>query len=137
MAYVDRQLSFSSAQRVTANGSSTDTIDLGNANIDVGTGENVYLIVNVTRVEGSGSMTASLQESTSATGSFSTVPGLSTGTINAVGSTKLRVPVGTADQRFLRLSFSGHSGTAVTIDAYLAIDVDQYKAYPSGYKVGA
>ena len=137
MAIIDSLLRFSDGQSVTAAAESTDTVDLGSADVDLGTGENLYFEVVATSVSGTNpSATVKLQSHTAATGTFVDVDGIEV-TITSAGKHTFRLPVGTVDDRYLRVNYSSVTGTTpvFTIDAYITKDIDQYTAYRSGYTV--
>ena len=134
--YVDDLLRFSDGQVVTADGSSTDTVDLGAVNVDLGTGENLYLAIIVTAVSGgSPTLGIKLQKDKDNSGTFSDVSGVSL-SVSAIGQSFLRLPVGVVDFRFLKAIYDvGGTTPSFTLDSFIATEIDFYKSYPSGYKV--
>ena len=143
MAYLDRLLTFSDNQTLDNSAAqvSTDVVDLGSANVDLGTGENLYLVIDIGTITGGTdpTITATLQESDDTTAAnFANISTVTTGSQTASGEHKLRLPVGTVDKRYLRISYAlggTARATSTIVDAYIVRDIDEYTAYPSGYTV--
>lgn len=144
--YVDALLLFSDAQAVTAAAGSDNTIDQGVAGgRDLGTGENVYLVVGVQTIladAGSNTSTAVAMEGDSTT-SFSpdgTDTLLSFAQAAAAGTVKIaRLYPGMASlaYRYLRLKYTpaGANLTGGAFDAFLAKDINKFVAYSKGYTI--
>lgn len=160
MAYVDQQIEFSDSQAVTATAISTNVYDLfsmstgasatdlsPNTRIDVGSGEDVYLVVNTAVLATDTSSDATL------TVSFETADdvGLSTNmqvvyTTGAIAFAsfatagtnlvKIKIPA-FAYRRYIGLRYTVASGplTAGAFDAFITNTVDAQRIYKSGFTV--
>lgn len=141
--YVDALLEMSDAQAVTATAISTNVIDLGpvtdNVLRDIGTGEDVYLMVVVDTTftaAGAATLTASLLSdstanlATSPTTHFSTaaipVASLVAGFVIAA----IKLPAGSYEQ-YLGMNYAVATGpmTAGKANAFLTKDAQLYRAY--------
>lgn len=135
---LDRELLFSSAQAVTATADSTDTIDLGAANADLGKGEEIEFLVTVTEAfTAGGAATLTIAWVTdNAAGFGSSVALYTSGAVALAGLTlgatpvKVRVPRGT--RRYNKLVYTVATGpmTAGKVTAGILIDVDDQQIYP-------
>lgn len=141
---VDSQLQFSSAQAITAAAGSTNTVDLG-AVRDIGTGEDLYLVVTVTTAftdSGSDSTLDVAVEGDSTT-SFTpdgtqsqfVIPALA-----AAGDTfyaKLNPGAPPLQYQYIRLKYTPANGNLSTgaVTAFLAKDIQKYKAYAKNYTI--
>jgi hypothetical protein len=136
--YVDAQLLFSDAQAVTAAADSTNLIDLGVAR-DIGTGENLYVVVcvDVALTDGSNdsTVTVALQgDSTAtitpdATESIITIPALAAaGNVYIAKLSPGSAPLG---YRYINLKYTPNNGNLTTgsFTAFLAKDVQKYVSY--------
>lgn len=151
--YVDKQAEFSDAQAVTATAISTNVMDLisnssgKNALRDIGTGQDVYLVVQtITAATDTGSdatLTVTLESdstvdlATSATTHFST-GAMAFATFSPAGSVlaAVKLPQGNYE-RYLGVRYTVASGplTAGTFDAFLTTDVQAWRAYERNYVV--
>lgn len=144
MAYVDAQGLFSDAQTITSSAASTNTIDLG-AVRDIGTGEDLYVMVTVdTTMDDTGdnsSLTVALQGDSSTsftpdgTQDLFTIPALS-----AAGTkffAKLDPNSAPLQYRYIRLNYTPNNGdlSAGAFTAALVEGIEQLKYYASGYTV--
>jgi len=152
---LDKYLEFSDAQAVTSTAISTNVVDLyplgnsvgTNTTRDIGTGEDVYLVVitNTTATDTSSdaTLTVTLESdstenlATSATVHFSTgaiaFAGFATaGTVLA----NVKLPAGSYE-RYLGVRYTVASGplTAGAFDAFLVKDAQAYRSYASGFSI--
>lgn len=134
---MDKELLFSDAQAVTAAAASTNLVDLGGAN-DVGTGENLYVVavVDVAFTDAGSDSTLAVKVQTDddvAFGSATDAQELFTfPALAAAGSVKIaRLQPGAIDERYMRLFFTPAGGNLTTgsITAFIAHDIDKWKAY--------
>jgi hypothetical protein len=157
--FVDTQLELSDAQAVTATAISANVIDTqaalgggtniagGNANQDIGQGEDVYLVVTTqTAITDTGSdatLTVTLESATDAGLTTAAVVHFSTGalafaTYAPAGSVIAVIKLPVADyKRYLGLRYTVASGPFLTgnIDAFLAKDIQRNKIYKSAFTV--
>jgi len=151
---MDKLLEFSDAQAVTATAVSTNVVDLyplGNNQVtnltrDIGTGENIYLIVNTltaaTDASSDATLTITLESDdntsmSSPTVHFSTAA-LAFAAFSPAGTNlvKIKLPAG-AYERYLAVRFTVASGplTAGTFDAFLVKDAQAFTAYKAGFTI--
>jgi hypothetical protein len=152
---LDKFNEFSDAQAVTATAISTNVIDLyplgngvgTNTTRDIGTGENIYLVVMTeTAATDTGSdatLTVTLESdstenlATSATVHFST-GALAFGTFSPAGTViaNVKLPAGNYE-RYLGVRYTVGSGplTAGTFNAFLVKDSQAYRSYANGYSI--
>lgn len=135
---MDVQNRFSSAQAITATAASADIIDLGIAGRSVGTGEDVYLVVQVVSAftdTGNDSTVTVTLETDDNTGMSSAATLLTVGTfaaLSAVGSRLIvRLPISAAYERYIGLRYTVAGGNLTTgaVTAFLTKDVDAYRTY--------
>lgn len=135
--YRDAQLSFSSAQGVTASAASDNTVYLGGT-ADIGTGEDLYLVVAcvVAMTDGSSDSTvvATLQTETDADfGSATTAYTLDTFTATSAAGTIRVVKLDPAKitEKYLRVYYTVANGNLSTgsFDAFIAKDYHRWIAY--------
>lgn len=151
--YVDKQAEFSDAQAVTATAISTNVMDLisnssgKNVLRDIGTGQDVYLVVQtLAAATDSGSdatLTVTLESdstvdlATSPTVHFST-GALAFAAFSPAGTVlaAVKLPQGNYE-RYLGVRYTVASGplTAGTFDAFLTTDVQAWRAYERNYVV--
>lgn len=149
---LDTQNTFSDAQAVTATAISTNVIDLNpvsgpNTLMDVGLGEDIYLVVQTqTTATDSGSdatLTVTLESDSTANLATSATVHYSTGaiafaTFATAGSTvaMVKLPPGSYE-KYLGVRYTVASGplTAGAFDAFLTKDVHKYVNYASGFTV--
>ena len=142
---LDAQNLFSEGQALTATATSTNVLDLLGANtdnttVDIGTGEDIYLIVQTTKAFTQGdeiTLTAALQSGANAADLTSsptvhfTTGALAGAAFKADGSVlaAVRVPPGTY-QRYLGVQYTA-SNTLVAgeVTAFLTKDIDAWRAY--------
>lgn len=157
--FVDTQTELSDAQAVTATAISTNVIDLqaalgggtnianGNTLLDIGQGEDVYLVVAtqtaITDVGSDATLTVTLESATDAgltTGAVVhlSTPALAFATYAAAGSQILVAKLPIADyKRYLGVRYTVAAGpfTAGNIDAFITKDVQRAKIYKSAFTV--
>lgn len=131
--YIDKELELSDAQALTATAASTNSIDQGVANRDIGGGDQLYLVVQATTAMTGTSPTfqVALQaDEDVAFGSPRTV--IQSGVYAALADGDqviLPIPPG-VDERYLRANFTlGGTTPAVTVDAFVTRDVQRWKAH--------
>lgn len=133
---VDKKLTFSDAQAITAAAASTDVLDFSEAR-DLGVGEPLYIVVLVdTAFTDSGSnSTLSVALETDSSESFTpdatrtlfTFPALS-----AAGTVKIsRIGPDDINQRYCRLYYTPNNGDLTTgaVTAFITHDIQAWKAY--------
>ncbi|MFC0666788.1 Bbp16 family capsid cement protein [Azotobacter chroococcum] len=148
--YVDKQAEFSDSQAVTATAISTNVVDLyplGNAvntNTvrDIGVGEDVYLVVQVdttATAAGAATVTVTLESDSAAGMATAPVVHFSSKAFAlaemAAGATLVAIKLPSADyKRYIGVRFTVATGplTAGAFSAFLAKDVQAFKAYVNG-----
>lgn len=149
--YVDKQAEFSDSQAVTATAISTNVMDLIsnssglNALRDIGTGQDVYLVVMTTvaatDVSSDATLAVTLESdstadlATSATVHFST-GALAFATFSPAGAVLAAVKLPKGEyERYLGVRYTVAAGplTAGNFDAFLTTDVDAFRAYARNY----
>jgi hypothetical protein len=149
--YLDSRLEFSDGQAVTATAISTNVVDLiSNASgknpvRDIGTGEDVYLVV-ITRTAATDSgsdATLAVSLESDSTENLATSPTVhfTTGALafarfSPAGAVLAAVKLPSGDyERYLGVRFTVASGplTAGNFDAFLTTDVDAWRAYARNY----
>ncbi len=135
---------FSNAQALTATAASTDIIDLRSVERRIGTGRNLYIIVNVdvafTDAGSDSTIQVELQsDALEAFGSATNRQDLGTFAALAAIGTQLivRIDSGILTERFIRLNYTTANGNLTTgsVSAFIALDVDGFTAYPSGFTI--
>lgn len=149
--YLDAQNEFSDAQAVTATAISTNVIDLGatNALKDIGTGEDIYLVVQTqtaaTDVSSDATLTVTLESDSTADLATSATVHFTTGvlpfaTFSPAGAVLACVKLPKGDyERYLGVRYTVAAGplTAGNFDAFLTKDVEAVKYYAKGYSQAA
>lgn len=141
---IDKQARFEWETALTATRVSTNTIDLGAANRDIGPLEDLWLVGVVTTALTSGgasTLTVDLiDDDNAALSSPATIASLMPSTAKATlvaGYTmfKTRIPVGKITQRYLGLNWTVGTAdfTAGAISAFFTPDIDAQKYFPRGY----
>ena len=157
--FVDTQAEFSDAQAVTSTAISSNVMDLqaalgagtniagGNTVLDIGQGEDVYLVVQtavaITDTGSDATLTVTLESATDAGLTTGAVVHLATATLafatySAAGSQILVAKLPIADyKRYLGVRYTVASGpfTAGAIDAFLTKDIQRAKIYKSAITV--
>lgn len=133
---LDAQLQFSDSQAITADAASTNIIDLTHANRDIGTGESLYVVVNVevafTDASSDSTLAVILEADSTetltpdASLTLFTIPALA-----AVGDKFIaRLDPGAAalQYQYIGLQYTPANGdlTTGTISAHLTTSIDQY-----------
>lgn len=151
--YVDKHLEFSDAQAVTATAISANVYDrISNANgknvlADIGTGQEMYLVVMTqtaaTDASSDATLTVTLESdstvdlATSPTVHFST-GALAFAAFSPAGTVlaAVRIPAGSYE-RYLGVRYTVANGplTAGAFDAFLTTDVSAWRAYDRNYAV--
>lgn len=139
---IDRQLRFSSEQAITATAASTDLIDLGTANRDMGVGTPHLWLVSVvttalTDAASNSTITVSLETDTAAAfGSATTAQTCGTFAALAAVGTTIIVPVQpfATDERFVRVMYTTANGDLTTgsFTTFLTTDPHNWVARPDG-----
>lgn len=149
--YVDKQAEFSDSQAVTGTAISTNVYDLyprGNAvntNVtrDIGVGEDIYLVVQCdTTATAAGAATVNVSLESSSTADLATTPTVhfvsaTLALANLVGGTTLlaiKLPAGQYN-RYVGVRYTVATGplTAGAFSAFLAKDIQAFRAYVKGY----
>jgi len=141
--YLDAKNEFSDAQAVTSTAISSNVIDLGATNTlkDIGTGQDVYLVVSTqTAATDSGSdatLTVTLESDSTANLATSATVHYSTGAMafsafSPAGTVlaAVKLPAGNYE-RYVGVRYTVASGplTAGKFDAFLTTDVQAWRAY--------
>ncbi len=150
---LDAQLEFSDAQAVTATAVSTNVVDLGpvadNPLRDIGTGEEMYLVVSTqdaaTDVGSDATLTVTLESSTTA--DLATTPtvhfttgALAFATFSPSGASLIAVKLPRGDyKRYLGVRYTVASGplTAGTFNAFLTKDAQLHRYYADRQPIDA
>lgn len=148
--YVDKQAEFSDAQAVTATAISTNVMDLvsnssgKNITRDIGTGQDVYLVVSTTvqpTAAGAATVTVTLESDdnvglTSPTVHFTSKAFALAEMAPNVGMVAIKLPAGNYE-RYLGVRYTVATGplTAGNFDAFLTTDVQAWRAYDRNYTV--
>lgn len=145
--WIDKQLEFSDSQAVTATAISTNVVDLNtafnfNTGVDIGTGEDVYLVLQVdsaATAAGAATVQITLESSAAAGLTSSTVHFTSANYALSdltAGKTLLSVklPSGTY-LRYLGVRYTVGTGplTAGSFSAFLVKDIQAWRAYARNY----
>jgi predicted RecA/RadA family phage recombinase len=146
--FLDAENLFSEAQAVTTGSgtgiNSTNVIDLGSRVPDLGVGEDLYLVVEITTAMTDGSSNSALgvalaQDADSAFGSPTAIQTIgSFAALSAVGSRLVaKIQPGIITERYLGLIYTSTNGDLTTgaVTAFLTKDIDAFKAYPNNYTV--
>jgi len=160
MAYVDQQIEFSDSQAVTSTAISTNVYDLfsmstgasatdlsPNTRIDVGSGEDVYLIVNtavaVTDAGSDATLVVTFEtadnEALSTNGQVVATSGtLAFAAFATAGTSLIKIKIPSfAYRRYIGIRYTVASGplTAGAFDAFITNTVDAQRIYKSGFTV--
>lgn len=138
----DAQNQFSNSQAVTAAAASTNIIDLGIAR-NIGVGDNLYLIVDVTvaMTDTNSNSALRVDVETCSSAAFGTNAVAQTFTIPAVSAIGYqlaqRLQPGAVNERYVRLKYTPTTDnlTAGSFTAVLVKDSDQFTAYKKGYTI--
>jgi hypothetical protein len=157
--YVDTQTELSDSQAVTATAISTNVIDLqaalgggtnianGNTLLDIGQGEDIYLVVAtavaITDTGSDATLTVTLESATDAGLTTGVVVHLATATLafatySAAGSQVLVAKLPVADyKRYLGVRYTVAAGPFLTgaFDAFITHDIQRAKIYKSAFTV--
>jgi len=142
--YLDAQLLFSDAQAVTATAASTNSIDLG-AVRDIGTGENLYLVVtvDVAMTDASSDSTLAVAIEGDSTTTFTpdgthtvfTIPAVSAA--GAVFYARLDPGAAPLQYRYIQLKYTPANGNLTTgsFTAFLTHNIQKYVSYADGITI--
>lgn len=142
--FLDAQLLFSDAQAVTAAAASTNSIDLG-AVRDIGTGENLYLVVTVdvamTDTGSDSSLAVAIEgDSTTTftpdgTHTVFTIPAVSAA--GAIFVHKLDPSSAALQYRYIQLKYTPNNGNLTTgsFTSFLTKDIQRYVSYADGITI--
>jgi len=140
--YIDKLAQFSDAQApTTGTTASTNVVDTGVAGRGIGSGEPVWLVVQVvtTCTSGGSNTTQAVLQDSADNSSFSTVlSGVATAVASLVaGYNLLRVALPLGLRRYLRVAYVIATAdlTAGAFDAYLTHDIQDNVAQASGFTV--
>lgn len=147
MSYIDAQNEFSDAQAVTATAISTNVIDLGATNTlkDIGSGEDIYLVVQTEAACTDVGSDATLQVDllSDSTSDLATSPtthwtsgSLAFAAFSPAGTKIAAVKLPKGDyERYLGVKYTVGAGplTAGAFDAFLTKDVESFRSYAKGY----
>ena len=149
--YIDAKTELSDAQAVTSTAISSNVIDLGATNTlkDIGTGQDVYLVVSTqTAATDSGSdatLTVTLESDSTANLATSATVHYSTGALafsafSPAGAVlaAVKLPAGNYE-RYVGVRYTVASGplTAGKFDAFLTTDVQAWRAYADAVTIGS
>lgn len=135
---LDAQAQFSDAQAITASAVSTNAYDLRAASLDIGMGENVYLVVNcdVAMTDGSNDSTVAVTLVTDDNSSLSSPTAVQTiGTFAALSAIGTRLVAklqpGMTLERYIGVNYTVANGNLTTgsFSAYLVKDIGSNKHY--------
>lgn len=135
---MDKQNLFSDAQAVTATALSTNIMDLGKAGLNMGVGEELYLVCIVdTTLDDSGddsTITVTLEtDSVEAMDSAAVLLTLGTFAANAAAGSRLvqRIPVSAAYERYIGVRYTAANGSlsAGAFTTFLTKNIDAYTNY--------
>lgn len=145
--WVDKQLEFSDSQAVTATAISTNVADLNpafnyNSGVDIGTGEDVYLVIQAdaaSTAAGAATVSVTLESSAAAGLTSSTVhytsPTWQLSDLTAGKTlTMVKLPSGTY-LRYVGVRYNVSTGplTAGSFSAFLVKDISAWRAYNRNY----
>jgi hypothetical protein len=144
--FLDGQQEYSDAQAVTASAASTNLIDHGTANVDIGTGHNVYLVVTcvtaMTDAASNSTVTVTLQTDTAAAfASATTALTLTAFAAESAAGTRrvAKLDPGAVVERFTRCYYTVAGGNLTTgsFDAQLTLEAPDAatKEYPNNYTI--
>lgn len=150
--YVDKQEEFSDSQAVTVTAISTNVIDLTQGygsltTIDIGTGEEMYLVIQVdVAAAAAGAATVTFTLESDSTADLATSPSVHWQS-QAIGKATLvagyevarvKLPPGPPEyERYLGVRYTIGTGplTAGSFSAFLTKDIQKNQAYPTGFSV--
>ena len=139
MSYVDNNLVMSDAQALTVTAVSTKSIDTQTALRNLGSGEEIDLVVTIPTTMtagGAATLTTSLQDSADNTAFVDVVLGPAVAVASLVaGFEVLRITLPRTLRRYIAMNYTVATGpmTAGSITAYLTDDRQDNVARPSGF----
>ena len=134
MAYIDKELEFSDGQALTATAVSTNVVDLGYEEADIGTGKQLFLVVRSGADMGGTNPTINVALQESDTENFASPRTVvSTGVLPGtafVAGTSIHLPIPPHAGKYLRVNYTlaGTSPTA-NVSAAIQLDIQRWKAY--------
>lgn len=137
---LDRQLSLSDGQALTATAASTDVIDFG-AVRQIGVGEPLYVVLNFAVGAGGTSPTMNVAFQTDDNSGFSSAATLFTSPTYAAAAmtagTQYVYPLPVSGmERFFRLNYTlGGTSPTMTLDAHIVTQAQLNALYPSGFSI--
>lgn len=141
---LDAQNLFSDAQAVTAAAASTNIIDLGAVRREVGTGQDVYVVVScdVAMTDASSDSTLAVTVQSDDAAAFGSATDRQTiGTFPAVSAIGTRLIAKLQPEalveRYIRLYYTPANGNLSTgsFTAFLTTDADSFRAYADGITI--
>lgn len=141
--YVDAQNLYSDAQAITSAAASTNLID-HQAIRDLGTGQDIYVVVlvDVAMTDGSSDSTLAVTIETDDNADFSSATTAQTiGTFPAVSAAGYvlvaKLQPGQINERYSRLKYTPANGdlSAGSFTAFLTTDIHKWVAYAKGYTI--
>ena len=141
---LDKQNLFSDAQAVTAAAASTNVVDLGATLRDIGSGQDLYVVVScdVAMTDGSSDSTLAVTLEQDTADTFGSATSLLTiGTFPATSAAGTRFIVKLSPnlitERYLRLYYTPANGNLSTgsFTGALVMDVDTFRAYADGITI--
>lgn len=128
---IDHQLRFSNSQALTATAVSENVIDLGYADADAGTGEQMYLVLHFETELGGTSPTFQLELQDSADNSTFNTVALTKEVTEAPADGLLVLPVPRHNGRYLRANYVlGGTDPTATVSAGIVESEQAWRAYP-------
>lgn len=129
---LDKLLQVSTAQVVTATAGSTDVLDL-KQDRDIGIGEPVYLVTNISAVSGtSPTLVIAIQSDDNSGFSSASVLASSASLAPPVAGQQIVVPLPRTNERYLRANYTvGGTSPSITLDSYFTTNPPPgWQAYP-------
>lgn len=142
--YLDAHNLFSDAQAITSSAASTNLIDLGVANRNLGVGQPVYVVVqcDVAMTDASSNSTVAVTIEQDTAAAFSSATAVQTiGTFAAVSAVGTRIFAAiqpdAITERYIRVYYNVANGVLTTgsFTAYLTDNVQAEFEYPDGFTI--
>ena len=136
---------FSAAQAITAAAASTNYVDLGVANRDIGAGEDLYLAVtvDVAFTDGSSNSTLSVVIEGDSTTTFTPDATDTLGIIPALAAAgdknyfRLHPGLASLQYRYIQVKYTPNNGDLSTgsVSTHIVRGIDANKVFPNGYTI--